>query len=130
MPTTPLRITTEDGTDVTEGVQAAYDMIFRTMDWGSGFFSVEDLEPILRLALACGFDTTQLEDYMSQPLVLNDFPTDTPPTPEQLAERERLQAHARRRAEEQITVVRDALKKSALIREQQARLREELNASL
>jgi hypothetical protein len=59
------RITTEHGVDVTEGVQAAYDLVLSSMDWGSGFLSIEDIEPLLRLALASGYDTEPIAAYIA-----------------------------------------------------------------
>ncbi len=48
----------EDGieTDITEGVQALYDHLIGTLDWGSGFISLEDALPIAHLTKACGFE--------------------------------------------------------------------------
>jgi hypothetical protein len=42
--------------DVTEAVQALYDLIIQSLDWGSGFISAEEAEPIARLAQLCGFE--------------------------------------------------------------------------
>lgn len=46
-----------DGTehDITEGVQALYDLLLHSMDWGSGFLTAEDAVPVYRLAKLCGF---------------------------------------------------------------------------
>jgi hypothetical protein len=46
-----------DGTEVnvTEGVQVLYDTVIASMDWGSGFLTVEDALPIVQIAKACGF---------------------------------------------------------------------------
>lgn len=48
----------EDGTevDVTEGVQALYDHCVCSMDWGSGFLTIEDAEGIIRIAQTCGYE--------------------------------------------------------------------------
>ena len=43
-------------TDVTEGVQVLYDTVIASMDWGSGFLTVEDAEPIVAVAKACQFN--------------------------------------------------------------------------
>ena len=43
-------------TDVTEGVQVLYDTVIASMDWGSGFLTVEDAEPIVAVAIACQFN--------------------------------------------------------------------------
>jgi hypothetical protein len=55
--------------DVTDGVQTLYDMCVSSMDWGSGFLSVEDATGIIRIAQTCGFlmpDTAaqMFEDYI------------------------------------------------------------------
>jgi hypothetical protein len=42
-------------TDVTEGVQALYDHCVASMDWGSGFLSVEEAAGIILIAQKCGF---------------------------------------------------------------------------
>jgi hypothetical protein len=57
----------EDGTetDVTEGVQALYDLVIGSMDWGSGFLSVEDARPVVHVAKTCGFtDWEQAQKYV------------------------------------------------------------------
>lgn len=41
--------------DITEGVQVLYDCVHASMDWGSGFLSVEDVAGILNVAQAAGF---------------------------------------------------------------------------
>ena len=40
----------EDGTDtdITQGVQALYDLVISSMNWGSGFWSWEDALPVAR----------------------------------------------------------------------------------
>lgn len=56
-----------DPTDITEGVQALYDLVIQSMDWGSGFLSIEDVEPIAKLAKACGFSGAEAADkYIEQ----------------------------------------------------------------
>jgi hypothetical protein len=42
-------------TDVTEGVQVLYDHCVASMDWGSGFLSIEDARGIILIAQKCGF---------------------------------------------------------------------------
>lgn len=41
--------------NVTEGVQALYDLVISSMDWGSGFWTVDDAAPVLKIAQTCGF---------------------------------------------------------------------------
>jgi hypothetical protein len=43
-------------TDVTEGVKALYDLVTSSMDWGSGFLTIEDAAPVGFIAEVCGFD--------------------------------------------------------------------------
>jgi hypothetical protein len=55
-------------TDVTEGVQVLYDHMVSSMDWGSGFLTVEDAKGIIEIAQACGFEmpedaAAQFENY-------------------------------------------------------------------
>lgn len=54
--------------DVTEGVQALYDAVIGSLDWGSGFLSIEDVIPIARLARACGFDYQAPVEYLREEL--------------------------------------------------------------
>lgn len=42
--------------DVTLAVQCLYDLFISSMDFGSGFISVEDALPVGELAKLCGFD--------------------------------------------------------------------------
>ncbi len=46
-----------DGTteDITEGVQAMYDLVINSLDWGSGLLTVEEALPIVHVAQSCGF---------------------------------------------------------------------------
>lgn len=44
--------------DITESIQVLYDLVISSTDFGSGFLSVEDARPIVKLAELCGF-----EDY-------------------------------------------------------------------
>ena len=48
----------EEGTetDITEGVQAMYDLLINSADWGSGFLTMEDALPIAHLAKVCSFE--------------------------------------------------------------------------
>lgn len=52
-------------TDITEGVKALYDLAVSSMDFGSGFWTVEDALPVAELARTCGFDKVEeLERYV------------------------------------------------------------------
>lgn len=56
-----------DGTevDITEGVQALYDLVTSSMDWGSGFWTVEDALPVEHIARTCGFPgISEVEAYI------------------------------------------------------------------
>jgi hypothetical protein len=58
-----------DGTElnVTAGVQALYDLVIGSMDWGSGFWTVDDAQPVLEIARACGFkDYEEAEAYVAE----------------------------------------------------------------
>lgn len=46
-------------TDITEGVQALYDLVIGSMDWGSGFLTAEDARPVALLARALGFERAE-----------------------------------------------------------------------
>lgn len=52
-----ITVTHDDGTtvDVTEGVQVAYDIAYHSMDWGSGFLDLAEMEAVAKLAEACRF---------------------------------------------------------------------------
>lgn len=53
--------------DITEGVQALYDLVLNSMDWGSGFLSAEDARPVALLARACGFErAAEAERYLRE----------------------------------------------------------------
>lgn len=56
----------EDGTrtEVTEAVQCLYDLLLSSMDFGSGFLSVEEIIPIAELADAAGFDPESPISYL------------------------------------------------------------------
>jgi len=59
--------TRPDGTtqDVTAGVQTLYDLVIQSMDWGSGFLTVEDTEPVVAIAEFCGFkDFEEAQRYI------------------------------------------------------------------
>lgn len=49
----------DDGSevDVTESVRLVYKLLNESMDYGSGFLSIEDVTEITRLAAACGFES-------------------------------------------------------------------------
>lgn len=44
---------------VTAGVQALYDLVIDSMDWGSGFLTVEDATPVVEIAKLCGFERSE-----------------------------------------------------------------------
>lgn len=55
--------------NITEGVQVLYDNVIQSMDWGSGFLTIEDVEPIVTLAKLCGFrEYEKAEEYMAAEL--------------------------------------------------------------
>lgn len=61
----------QDGSevDITEGVQALYDLVISSMDWGSGFLNYEDAVPVAELARACGFEKAEeAERYLREQL--------------------------------------------------------------
>lgn len=41
--------------NITEGVMCLYDLVIQSMDWGSGFLSVEEAIPVVHVARTCGF---------------------------------------------------------------------------
>lgn len=47
----------EDGSqkDITEGVQICYDLLRQSLDWGSGFLDVDEVDAVIRLAHDSGF---------------------------------------------------------------------------
>ncbi len=58
----------EDGseTDITLGVQSMYDLLHGSMDWGSGFISLEEAIPIAEMVKACGFQRwEEAEKYVT-----------------------------------------------------------------
>lgn len=61
----------DDGSqeDVTEGVQALYDLVISSMDWGSGFWSYEDALPVAKIATLAGFERCdEAERYVREAL--------------------------------------------------------------
>jgi hypothetical protein len=53
--------------DITEGVQALYDLLIDSMDWGSDMLSAEDARPIALLARACCFErAAEAERYLRE----------------------------------------------------------------
>jgi hypothetical protein len=61
----------DDGTqaDVTAGVQALYDLVLASMDWGSGFLSYEDALPVAEIARLAGFEQRdEVERYVREAL--------------------------------------------------------------
>lgn len=57
----------DDGTqrDVTEAVKCLYDLVLDSMNWGSGFWSVEEAVPVGILARLCDFDkAAKVERYL------------------------------------------------------------------
>jgi len=59
----------DDGneTDITEGVQALYDLVICSMDWGSGFLSYEDAVPVGKIAELMGFDRVDdVQKYLDE----------------------------------------------------------------
>ena len=54
-------------TDITEGVQALYDLVISSMDFRSGIWSAEDAQPVALLARACGFENRdEIERYLRE----------------------------------------------------------------
>jgi hypothetical protein len=57
-----VRVFARDGdteVDITEGVQALYDLVIGSMNWGSGFLSVEEALPVARVARVCRFERSE-----------------------------------------------------------------------
>lgn len=53
-------------TDITEGVRALYDLVLGSMNWGSGFWTVEDATPVSVIAHAMGFaDAEKVDAYIA-----------------------------------------------------------------
>ena len=58
----------DDGheTDITEGVQALYDLVLSSMDWGSGFWTEEDARPVAVIGRLLGFEKIdEVERYVA-----------------------------------------------------------------
>ena len=58
----------EDGTDtdITEGVQALYDLVISSMNWGSGFWSWEDALPVAQVGHLLGFaEIEEVDRYVA-----------------------------------------------------------------
>jgi hypothetical protein len=58
----------EDGTetDITEGVQALYDLVISSMNWGSGFWTGEDALPVAVVGRLLGFEKIdEVERYVN-----------------------------------------------------------------
>jgi hypothetical protein len=48
-------------------VQALYDLVLSSMDWGSGFLTAEDARPVALLARTCGFEKAEeAERYLRE----------------------------------------------------------------
>lgn len=61
-------VRSDDGAevDITEGVKCLYDMVIGSMDWGSGFWTVEDALPVAEVARACGFpNVDEVDAYLA-----------------------------------------------------------------
>ena len=56
----PKRVQTEDGQDITEGVQILYDIAHSSMDWGSGFLDNSEMETVISLAVTMGWQVPDL----------------------------------------------------------------------
>lgn len=54
------KVLTEDGMDVTEGVQILYEIAHASMDWGSGFLDNAEMETIIRLAILMNMQVPNL----------------------------------------------------------------------
>lgn len=53
-------------TDITEGVQALYDLVISSMNWGSGFWSYEDALPVAVIGRTLGFERIEeVERYVA-----------------------------------------------------------------
>lgn len=52
--------------EITEEVQVIYDLVLSSMDFGSGFLTIEDIKPLKRLAQVCGFDESALHLYIKR----------------------------------------------------------------
>lgn len=54
---------TKDGAahDITRELAVMYDAIVGSMDWGSGFLDIEDVEALLRIGALCGFESGEYD---------------------------------------------------------------------
>lgn len=60
------RIFTSKGDDVTEAVQALYDLAIHSMDFGSNMWSAEDAKPVAELARLCDFEgREEIDKYLT-----------------------------------------------------------------
>lgn len=54
-------------TDITEGVQAMYDLLLSSMDWGSGFWTYEDALPVAKIGALFGFEQdAEVQRYVAK----------------------------------------------------------------
>lgn len=61
-----VRIVTSTGVDVTEAVQALYDLAINSMDFGSGMWTAEDAKPVAELARICQFgQREEIDKYIA-----------------------------------------------------------------
>lgn len=52
--------------DITAGVQAMYDLVLGSMDWGSGFLTDDDAAPMSVVGHACGFaEVDRVDEYIA-----------------------------------------------------------------
>lgn len=72
----------EDGvqTDVTEAVQVIWDALHNSMDWGSGFLSIEEVDSLSQLAYVTGMQTLEDADQQMNTYVAS-LVAGTCPTP-------------------------------------------------
>jgi len=54
---------TKDGetVDITRELAVMFDLVVGSMNWGSGFFDQEDMQAIIKIGQACGFDVPKCE---------------------------------------------------------------------
>lgn len=55
-----MKITNQDGIDITEAVQILYDIAHSSMDWGSGMLDNAEMETVIRLAQVMGWQVPDL----------------------------------------------------------------------
>ena len=54
-------------TDVTDAVQVLYDLVINSQNFGSGFWTIEDLQPVAALAKLCEFDRSgEVQEYIDR----------------------------------------------------------------